>query len=370
MHGERWARIYGEASWGIWSPFLASLSMLYGVGVRTRLAAYASGLLKRRSLPGYVVSVGNLTAGGTGKTPAVARLARWGADQQHRVAVLSRGYGGRSTRGVMVVSDGTQVMAGPGDCGDEPYLLASWFPGIPVIVSRDRYAAGRAAVERYGAHLLILDDGFQHIRVKRDLDLVLMDAVRPFGNGRLLPMGPLREPLSELRRADAFVLTRCRAMPGPQKTMEFLRERFPGAPVFLTDHLPDRVVFPTRKTAHEAVFVRGLPVVAFAGIARPASFLETLKGLGAEVLHFRAFGDHHPYSRDEIRGLVDKLKGLGAQCLLTTEKDWVRALPVAPACPEFGFLSIRLEFLSGEDAFFRMVQDGLERKRSAVSSDL
>lgn len=370
MRGERWSRIYGEESWGIWSPLVAILSVLYGAGVRLRLAAYASGLLKRRALPAYVASLGNLTVGGTGKTPATAMLARWGAEAGHRVAVLSRGYGGQGTRGVLVVSDGSRVMAGPRECGDEPYLLASCLPGVPVFVSSDRYAAGREAVERCGARFLILDDGYQHLRVRRDLNILLMDALRPFGNGRLLPRGPLREPLSQLRRADAFFLTRCGEMPGPGKTLEFLKERFPGPPVFLTAHRPDRVVFPGRNTSHEVRFIQGMPVVAFAGIARPETFLGTLKGLGAEVRHFQAFADHHPYSGSEIRGLGEKTRRLGAQCLLTTEKDWVRASLVSPPGPDLGFVSIRMEFLSGEKEFFRMVQDGLERKRLAVAGDL
>jgi tetraacyldisaccharide 4'-kinase len=226
------------------------------------------------------------------------------------------------------------------------------------------------AIEDCGADFLVLDDGFQHLRLKRDLDIVLLDGSRPFGNGRLLPFGPLREPVKELVRAHAFVLTRCSEEAGPAKTEGRLRGLFPDKPVFRTDHAPDQVIFPRRNLEVHPSTVAGTRVVGFAGIARPEGFLKTLEGLGAEVVHFRAFGDHHAYSAAEVRALEETRRGLEAEFLLTTEKDWVRISGLESPGVDLGFLSIQLRFLSDEVGFFDRVGDGLERKRVALASHL
>jgi len=198
VFGPDWSQIHQKETSGLLSVVLAFFSVLYGAGVKLRLRAYSGGLFKRKSLPGVVVSIGNLTVGGTGKTPAVIMLAKWALNEGFRVALLSRGYGGRYRKKVLEVSDGNSIKADPRDAGDEPYLLAKKLSGIPVVVSGKRYAAGIFAHEKFGCNFFILDDGFQHMELRRDLDLALIDAEKPFGNGHLLPRGPLREPVDQL----------------------------------------------------------------------------------------------------------------------------------------------------------------------------
>ena len=195
--------------------------------------------------------------------------------------------------------------------------MARKLPGIPVIVSADRYRGGLLAHQKHQANFYILDDGFQHIALKRDLDLVLMDANRPFGNGRLLPWGPLREPLHQLHRADAFLLTRARAdgEDGTGATEELLRRRF-RKPLFLSEHVPEKIVFPHGNEEYNTSFLKGKRVIAFAGLAKPNAFRETLIALGAEVVSFKAFKDHHVYAPDQLLQLIREKDRAGADCLL------------------------------------------------------
>ncbi len=257
MRQPNWNEIHESGGFHIATPALALFSCLYGLGVKLRLKAY--GRLKRRSLPGFVVSVGNLTVGGTGKTPATCLLAEWAMDEGYRVAILSRGYGGHYRTKVLVVSDEQGINAGPVQAGDEPVLLARKLKGVPVIISKQRYLAGALAAEKYKSNFFILDDGFQHLALERDLDLVLIDAVKPFGNGHLLPRGPLREPVDQLNRADAFIITR------PGKDTEghgvkgILKERLPEKDMYCGDHIPERVIFPNKKREYDPL-IRNLLV--------------------------------------------------------------------------------------------------------------
>lgn len=363
-----WSRIHREKRFGAGTLPLALFSVLYGAGVRFRLSAYEKGIFRGKSLPGFVVSVGNLTAGGTGKTPAVAMLAKWALGEGHHVAVLSKGYGGRYKQDVLEVSDGERICADARVAGDESCLLAKEIAGSPVIISRSRYRGGMYAHEKFGSDFFILDDGFQHLELERDLNLALVDGRDPFGNGHLLPWGPLREPLSQLRRADAIILTRfCREQEAGsreqgKRTLALLKERFPSIPLFCADHLPDKVVFPASGEVHDPGFLRKKRVLAFAGIAHPEHFEETLIGLGAEVIEFRGFRDHHPFNKNELQGLVRVKERIGAQYLLTTEKDWMRIAPVWRMQGGLAFLRIRFDLLPGQNGVFRMISDGLRDK--------
>ena len=243
LYDKDWSSIHRERSFRYYTPVLAFFSYVYGFAQRMRYAAYALGILKKKRLPGLVVSVGNLTAGGTGKTPAVAALASWALSRNFKVSIISRGYGGAYKSPVLAVSDGKKVHVDSRLAGDEPVLLAGKVPGSPVVLSRQRYLAGMYAHEKFASDFFIMDDGFQHMQLARDLNFLLMDGKDPFGNGHLLPRGPLREPLDQLVRADAFVLTRFRHVDG-DRTLTFLKKNYPHIPVFCADHLPDRVVFP------------------------------------------------------------------------------------------------------------------------------
>ncbi len=376
-----WSGIHREKRFGPWTLPLALFSFMYGMGVRLRLSAYRKGILKGKSLPGFVLSVGNLTAGGTGKTPAVVMLARWALDQGYRAAILSKGYKGRYKQAILEVSDGKGIHADVRTAGDEPFLLAKEVPGSPVIISRRRYQAGMYAHAKFGSDFFILDDGFQHLELDRTLNLALIDARDPFGNGHLLPWGPLREPLHQLSRADAFILTRYRtagraeckeqrvnnnatgyspcALRSGQETLRFLKERFPSTPVFRAEHLPDKLVFPASGVVHDPGFLREKCVLGFSGIAHPERFEETLIGLGADVIQFRGFRDHYLFNGNDMEELAYMKERAGAQYLITTQKDWVRIAPVLPVYADLAYLSIRFKLLEEQDGVLRMIKDGL-----------
>jgi tetraacyldisaccharide 4'-kinase len=306
------------------------------------------------------------------------------------VAVLSRGYGAQGREEILEVSDGQGRYAEVRMAGDEPSLIARGVPGVPVIISRSRYGAGMYAHRRFGSDFFILDDGFQHLQLKRNLNLVLMDAGDPFGNGHLLPWGPLREPLNQLSRADAVILTRSRRGQGEQwrgegtegrghggegrgrgdeprdmalgqETLAFMSERFPSTPVFHADHEPDRLVFPHSETVYDPDFLKNRRVVGFAGIAHPEYFKKTLSELGADVIQFRRFGDHYLFKAEDVEELIHVKEAMDAHYLVTTEKDWMRIAPVTPGYGDLAYLSIRFRLLPGQDGVLRMIQDGLEK---------
>jgi tetraacyldisaccharide 4'-kinase len=360
-----WSRLHKEKTLGLWSLSMAFLSVLYGAGVGLRLWTYNRGLFRRRSLPGFGVSVGNITTGGTGKTPAVAMVAVWARKEGHRVAILSRGYGGTYKNEVLEVSDGRDIKADQDETGDEPYLLAKNLPGIPVVLSKKRYLAGLYAHEKFGTDFFILDDGFQHLNLKPDLNIALIDGVNPFGNGRLLPWGPLREPVNQLGRADVFILTRVSDREIGEKNGKFLKDRFPSIPVFFADHKAKRVVLPYSKKTPGLCTLEGKRVLGFAGIARPELFRDTLMGLGADVIHFKGFRDHYRFQREEIVSIIQTGKDLKADYILTTEKDWVRIEDISPVCGQMGYLCIEFTFVSGKADFFGMIRNGVKRKQAS-----
>jgi tetraacyldisaccharide 4'-kinase len=269
-----------------------------------------------------VVSVGNLTVGGAGKTPLVACLARLLQDRGKRVAILSRGYGGQS-RGVTCISDGQTTYKKPPEVGEEPYWLARTLPVVAVYTGACRYAAGLAAWQEFRPDIFLLDDGFQHFQLYRDLDLVLLDAAAPFGNGYLLPRGPLREPLTALAAAQILILTRF----DPERHQEqfaAIRAAFPDKLVLTATITPVSVlVYPGgRAEAPAALGHRAL--FAFAGLARPEVFTATLQELEVDLRGCRTFPDHHAYSPAELDRLAAAARSLGAQGLVTTGKDWAR----------------------------------------------
>lgn len=302
-----------------------------------------------------MVSIGNLTTGGTGKTPAVHMLAKWARDEGFRAAVLSRGYGGSHRKGVLEVSDGDTILAGPREAGDEPYLLARKLRGVPVVISKDRYMAGLLAQQKHGTNFFILDDGFQHLALKRDLDLVLLDASNPFGNGHLLPWGPLREPKDHLERADAFIITRSQGKTG-KGLLDILEAGFPDKPIFWSEHRPESVVLPGDDRVGPD-FLEGKRVIAFAGIARPQFFKETLARLGAEMLSYRPFRDHYAFSHRDIQDLVHQKETMKADLLITTEKDWVRIQGMMPESSHIAYLTISFQLSSSfRDFFFKSLK--------------
>ena len=336
-----WNEARPEGRTVVLRAILGLLSLPYGAMVAARNRLYDGGLLKQEKLPRPVVSVGNLTVGGTGKTPTVILLAQLLRERGYRPAVLSRGYGGHAKAAVNVVSDGNRVLLRWRDAGDEPVLIAGALPGIPVMTGPKRSLTGKAAVERFGADILILDDAFQHRSLFRDIDIVLMDAARPFGNGFLLPRGPLREPPQALRRAGIILRT------GEADREEPLRE-VPSLPFFRGTHRPQEVVEAATGRVSPPAALRGQKVFAFAGIGSPDSFRRGLTALGAEVVCFRAFPDHHPYGRSDIECLRLLAKDSGSARIVTTEKDAVRLAGFPDFLAEISLLRIGMEIASAE----------------------
>lgn len=325
---------------------------MIGPFARARRRLHARGLLATRTLPRPVISVGNLTVGGTGKTPMIRFLACWLREDGIRAAVLSRGYG-RTSRGVVWASGEGRPRAG--EVGDEPALLAASLPGIPVVVGESRFEAGMAVLSRTDVDMFLLDDGFQHLSLARDLDILLVDARRGLGNGLTLPLGPLREPPDHARYADALVVTRCRDLPEGRRTAAAVPAAH-GAPRAFSRIVPTAQVDPDGNV--EPLFPAGTEIAAFSGLADNAQFRDTLVGLGYSVRTFLSFGDHHRYDDGDIRRIRDGSRGLA---VVTTEKDMVRL----PSALPFPLTAIRIgvEFLEGWEGLSRLVRESASGRR-------
>ena len=306
---------------------LAPLGGLYGVVMRARRALYRSGRLHVHELGVPVISVGNLTMGGTGKTPLVEWIANELGQMGRRVCILTRGYGRRSSGTRIIVSNGNEILADANRAGDEPLLLAERLKGLAaVICDADRVSAATWAVEHFHSDVFVLDDGFQHLRVARDLNILTIDATNPWGNGKLLPAGILREPLAELTRAECIVITRA---DDPDLTAQLQREiaaQSKDCPVFcswmrLIGLRPIQKEVRSLVTAEE---IKASPVAAFCGIGNPESFFSLLRRGGYQLSHTEVFRDHHIYTQGDIDRVVRESVTRGAQVLLTTAKDEVK----------------------------------------------
>jgi len=308
---------------------LGGLERLYGAGLASYLFAERLGLRRRERLPVPVVSIGNLSVGGTGKTPMTQWLVSCLREEGRRAAILSRGHGGSSQTVRLVSDDAGKVLLSASDAGDEPYLLAATLPGCPVLVGKDRRQSGRAALRRFDLDVLVLDDGFQFWQLARDLDIVLLDARHPFANGHALPRGLLREPKQNLRRAGVVIATRAGGMDAAARAA--LREDVaylaPRASVFFADHRAVGFV-PVHDLAAPVVPLdrfRGRPVSAACAIARPDSFRRTLEqDAGAKVSGFKVWDDHHPLTREDAAKVLADAARVGAEAVVITEKDAVK----------------------------------------------
>jgi len=319
------------------------LSLVYCGGLWVYLAAYKVGVRKRFRLGVPVISVGNITFGGTGKTPAVQTICRMLADQGKRVAVLSRGHGG-SARGAIVASDGERIMANSTEVGDEPIMLARTLPGVPIVVGKDRRATGMLACSRFAPDVIVLDDGMQYWQLHRDLEIAVLDAKRPFGSGFVMPMGDLREPASGLRRADVVLVANAREIgdAGFQALVDRVEKLSGRASVFRCAHEPVCLVNPETGESTSLRWIKGRRVLAFCGIGRPRSFLDMLDGLGAVVPRSIVFPDHYPLSGVDLQRIIYEAEACRAEAVITTEKDIARLGTPIPITKLYA-LVIRLE---------------------------
>lgn len=354
------------------SPFallLEVFSLFYRFGVVLRNDLYDRKLSRSVRLPCRVISVGNVTAGGTGKTPMVILLSRLLKDHGYSPAVLSRGYGGKGKAPVNIVSDGAAILMSPLEGGDEPVLIARSVPGVPVLTGPDRCLTGRTAIERMGADVLILDDGFQHRRLFRDVDIVLLDYARPWGNGYLLPRGPLREPPARaLKRADILIRTGGMGRgPWSEETRSQGRTLDPDPvppfhlPVFRGRHRPCSLISLKGGAEMDLRDLAGKRVCAFAGIGAPEQFRRMLESLGAEIGEFLIYPDHHRYGSSDLTFIQRKAEEARAEIIVTTEKDEVKVMSLdKPVMPCFS-LGIEMRIEPGE-SFERLILEMLKNE--------
>ena len=330
--------MYGRRKSPLASAFLRVLSIPYCLAVFLRQALYAASILPRKKLKRRVISVGNVTLGGTGKTPAVMNIAAVLLKNENRPLVVSRGYGRKNEADLVVVSDGKQVLVDAATGGDEPVLIGSRLAGVPVICGSDRYKAALFALQEFDVDTVILDDGFQHIRLLRNLDIVLVDAADPFGNGRLFPAGILREPLAALRRAQAILLTGVDRVADIEPLKRTI-SRITKARIFTSRAVPADIVDVTTGEVRPLSALRGTQALAFAGIARPSAFESQLRSLGAEVRAVFPYADHYAYKKSDLAGIFQRAADEKVSFIITTEKDAVRLRPLKPE----GIWSLRIE---------------------------
>jgi len=342
------------------------LSWIFTVIVQIRLWLYHHRIIRPNTLGCQVISVGNLTVGGTGKTPVVEVFARNLQQQGRKVAILSRGYKSkelpflqkmsqRITTGKIetpprVVSDGKRLLLDSDTAGDEPYMLASNLPEVSVVVDKDRVKAGKYAIKELGCDTLILDDGFQYLKLGHRLDIVLVDQTNPFGGGHLLPRGLLREPMRNIKRAGFIFITKC-AEGGAPELKEQLRRMNPHAEISECRHAAKYLKNVFGETTYALDHLNGMKIAAVSGIAVPESFENALRGFGAEIVYTRRFTDHHRFSQQEIINTINNSIQQGAEAILTTEKDAVR-FPFVERCDiPVLFMRVEIEMFTGEEEF-------------------
>jgi tetraacyldisaccharide 4'-kinase len=340
---------------------LMPLAGLYGAGARLRRKAFQQGWLKSRRLTRPVISVGNLTIGGSGKTPLVAQVAEILLRNGHKPAILTRGY--RRERGPDLIALEPKPKRNPDarTAGDEPALLARALPQVPIVICANRFRAGRLAEERFGVDVHILDDGFQHLALERDVDLVTVDVTQDVLHDAVLPAGRLREPVSALARADVIVLTRVEIQdPGP--TEKLVKEINSSAPIFRCGTGLRGLIDAGSGDAIEAATYRGRPVCAFCAIGNPLAFFSNLRRWGFNPVAEVAFRDHHVYTTEDVQRMNRAAREKGAGAFLTTEKDLMNLQPQLEFRLPVLACAIRAE-ISEAEKFEQVLLAGIERKQ-------
>lgn len=345
--------------------FLKSLSWIFSLIVQMRLLLHKHRIFRASTLGCQVISVGNVTVGGTGKTPIVETFARSLQQKGRNVAILSRGYKSRKTplwekilkkeeRLPRVVSDGQRLLLNSDLAGDEPYMLASNLPKVVVLVDKDRVKAGKYAIKKFGCDTLVLDDGFQYLKLQHRLDIVLVDYTNPFGYNRVLPRGLLREPMRNLKRAGFIFITKCPPEGAPELKAQ-LRELNKHAEISECRHSTKYLENLYTRERVQLHFLQGKKVAAVSGIAVPEGFENGLRTLGAELVYSARYADHHRYTQQEIIETINHAVEAGAELIITTEKDAVRFPLIERRDLPVLFLRVEIEMLSGADAFHEWI---------------
>jgi len=369
--GEKRHRWRDRAALGV----LFVASRFYRMAVQFRIWLYDKRFIRNHALGCQVVSIGNLSCGGTGKTPVVEVFAKSLSKQGRKVAILSRGYRSKEQRGAWqklrgrfssrkrevlpprVVSDGRNLLLQSDAAGDEPYMLASNLHEVAVLVDKDRVNAGLYAIDEYATDTLILDDGFQYLRLKPHVNIVLVDSTSPFGNHHVLPRGILREPVKNIRRADYIFLTKSNGGKHLRHLKTFLRRHNRRAEIIECCHKPlylERVFLRGERASLDHLKTRR--VAAISAIARPESFEEFLTNFGAEIVCRARYADHHRYSEQQILDFINAAKAAGAEMIVTTEKDAVRIPRLFREDIPFYFLRVEIDILSGQENFDQCIK--------------
>lgn len=324
------------------------LSWPYALVVRLRNGLYSRGLFRARKVSAVVISVGNLTVGGTGKTPLVAWLCQAMRQRQRRCAVLTRGY-----------------KAKKGELSDEPALLAARCPDVNVVVNPNRLAGAKRAISEHGAEVLLLDDGFQHRRLARDIDIVAIDATGPFGYGRLLPAGLLREPVTGLRRAKAVVITRCDQVSEERLAQIQRQVRQMNADAIIATSIHAPVNAATRGGTEIGLEeLRGKQVYAFCGLGNPEAFFDTVRRIGCVLVGWRSLDDHCAYTSASLDEIRRQGREHNAEYIVTTQKDWTKIASLMPPenDPPIVYLAIEMEFISGSEQLTDLIDRVVDGK--------
>ena len=338
---------------------LAPMSGLYGLAMKTRCAFYRKGIFATHELDAPVISVGNLTTGGTGKTPLIEWIARELAKREHRICILTRGYGRANEKSQTVVSDGKNILSTPDLAGDEPFLLAEKLLNKAAVISdADREAAARWAVDNLKSDVFLLDDGFQNLRIGRTLDIVTIDAGNPWGNRWLLPAGRLREPVAELARADCIVITRADDKNQGEQLQDNIA-KFTNKPVLLSRMIVSEVRLAQTSSIETSQPLTPHPVAAFCGIGNSTAFFCQLRAYGYNVVHTEAFRDHYIYKQTDIDRLAHESIAKGAKIFLTTAKDEVKLRPLHFELPYY-VVDISIE-IDDDHKLHKMIDNALRQ---------
>ncbi len=370
--------VHGQETHGIFLTMIIAIlyvfSFIYGHLVNVKLAGYKVGIFKRKKLGCYVISLGNITVGGTGKTPTAQRLARDIRDMGYRVVILNRGYRAKWKGEVGIVSDGKTLQMDAAQAGDEAFMLAKHLPNVPVLIGPERAVTGEYAINHFGAEVAILDDGYQHWQLERDMDIVLIDAVNVFGNNYMLPRGTLREPISHMERADVCLLTKVdQAAPGSNRYIRDTIQKY-NSHALIVESIHQPRCFIELADWYENMAapginiseMKGKKVMAVSAIGNPASFEQTLSDIGAVIIESLRFPDHHDYTPEEMADVVDQAMRQGAEAIVITEKDAVKVPDVpreimrSESPVPIYVVSVEVTFQSGDEEFKSMLERNLE----------
>jgi len=359
----------GESRSLFFKSFLFAISIGYGGLVKLRENLYKKGFLQSKRLPCTVISIGNITVGGSGKTPMTIYMAELIKHLGYGVAIISRGYKGQAEKIGGVVCDGRMICMGPDEAGDEPFMISERLKTVPVIVGQNRFKAGILAIKEFKPDVLLLDDAFQHLKLNRDIDLVLLDSKKPFGNTYLFPRGTLRETASALLRGDAVIFTRSGV--GKLAALDQIKRIVPKKPIFHSFHTPyiakiikgNSLQSPDKlniSSMYDFDIFKKKRVFAFSGIASNDDFRRTIESFRCELENFLGFPDHHPYSNRELDEIVKSAMDLSAEFIFTTEKDYVRIAHKIKWPIDLVVIGIEISFGENDIAFKSFIKSRLQ----------